>query len=129
MRGDYQFIGEHPSLYNHTPPHARGLLVDVHVTAVRVRLIPACAGTTPVKLKIRSAIWAHPRLRGDYLKQYKELEFGNGSSPPARGLRDLLQVCFQRVGLIPACAGTTVCASEALIVITAHPRLRGDYKS
>ena len=50
-----------------------------------------------------------------------------GSSPPARGLRELNPKKYMDLRLIPACAGTTEIAKLTEQVHKAHPRLRGDY--
>ena len=92
-----------------------------------LRLIPACAGTTRSAPFPSGRKGAHPRLRGDYIRGFIMGTSRAGSSPPARGLREQPRCSIARLGLIPACAGTTAIVFRHLLVLRAHPRLRGDY--
>ena len=93
------------------------------------RLIPACAGTTVIGHVFVENGRAHPRLRGDYCLSYCLNSTSPGSSPPARGLLYLILAITAVLGLIPACAGTTILSDIVKGYRTAHPRLRGDYSS
>ena len=82
-------------------PRVRGKRSALVASPWRSRLIPACAGKTPVLLC--------PRPRGD------------GSSPRVRGKRSALVASPWRSRLIPACAGKTP--------VLLCPRPRGDGSS
>ena len=49
------------------------------------RIIPACAGSTARSASSWTALWDHPRLRGEHAESTSALETVTGSSPPARG--------------------------------------------
>ena len=50
----------------------------------------------------------HPRLRGEHVGGSGDLAAGAGSSPPARGALWLVGLHGHGVGIIPACAGSTM---------------------
>ncbi len=107
LRGDHLNQLLQGRNYEGSSPPARGpLLMCIH-SVNRMRLIPACAGTTyPSKLSpLRLA--AHPRLRGDHPGAPAQCTDPRGSSPPARGP---LRAVFRRWRRVAA-----------------HPRLRGDH--
>ncbi len=90
-------------------------------------LIPACAGNTPSLPALSHQVAAHPRLRGEHLNTNTHLEAVQGSSPPARGTHKLAAKWLHNLGLIPACAGNTTCATSGGQTRAAHPRLRGEH--
>ena len=71
--------------------------------------IPACAGNTfdsPLKFEPRED---HPRVCGEHSASSTSFAFGSGSSPRVRGTRELGFVHPSGYGIIPACAGNTIC--------------------
>ena len=107
-------------------PRVRGKLFLKSATLNAYRLIPACAGKTlPVVAMIRSS-WAHPRVCGENTTDFRETEFGGGSSPRVRGKR--LKRIFKDagIGLIPACAGKTNSPPAPTRPAGAHPRVCGE---
>ncbi len=127
LRGDHQCTGrEHVGSEGSSPP-ARGppaFLADVRF---RLRLIPACAGTTWARHRRSSSRRAHPRLRGDHAPDGEKQGVLRGSSPPARGPLIKVAAAGWKQGLIPACAGTTTARRTPWSAARAHPRLRGDH--
>ena len=69
----------------------------------------------------------HPRSRGVYGGLMRELQEIAGSSPLARGLRAPVGPIGVQVGIIPARAGFTRCASRRHSLRRDHPRSRGVY--
>ena len=66
MRGEHwvevqQLIG-----YAGSSPHARGALSEAVAKAVKKGIIPACAGSTVVKLSTKEYSGDHPRMRGEH---------------------------------------------------------------
>ena len=89
-------------------------------------LIPAHAGKTPARQRCVACASAHPRSRGENLKQGNMAYKCRGSSPLTRGKRPRWRSGLQRCGLIPAHAGKTVGRVDARFDGGAHPRSRGE---
>ena len=70
-------------------------------------LIPAHAGSTHTRRINSLTGWAHPRSRGEHKVETITAERRSGSSPLTRGAPPQLFRSSQRVGLIPAHAGST----------------------
>ncbi len=88
-------------------PHARGTLTWGQWQHHNGRFIPACAGNTCWPLSPPRTGPVHPRMRGEH-EGVQDLCGGNGgSSPHARGTRDLLERPWHAHRFIPACAGNT----------------------
>ena len=108
-------------------PHARGLPRCGRRRMSRRRIIPACAGFT------RPAHWSgearsdHPRMRGVYFSDGEIVRTPSGSSPHARGLRQVSVGLPRKCGIIPACAGFTANWQSHHRTTADHPRMRGVY--
>ena len=88
-------------------PLARGTRSDQgHLRPVR-RVIPARAGNTRRKPRGQMADPGHPRSRGEHTQQLGHLPVVAGSSPLARGTRDLPVGLDGHLRVIPARAGNT----------------------
>ena len=109
-------------------PLARGLPVLVDPTDLDERIIPARAGFTRRCRPREGGQRDHPRSRGVYetLDDYDAMT--QGSSPLARGLRDLRRGEDARTGIIPARAGFTKTVNDRLSIQQDHPRSRGVYR-
>ncbi|VEG74728.1 Domain of uncharacterised function (DUF2825) [Actinomyces slackii] len=127
MRGVYfgpLVLGE---AWDGSSPRARGL----HGRAVSEldagRIIPACAGFTPLPAA-RWRRWRdHPRVRGVYVSLCVAVFGFVGSSPRARGLPNPTLNNPRTHGIIPACAGFTTETSIGGGALPDHPRVRGVY--
>ena len=106
-RGVYPIIQQIIHLGQGSSPLARGLLQNILRGHCSRRIIPARAGFTWSCVSARWASWDHPRSRGVYdmmvITELQEL----GSSPLARGLRQLHIAVRPRTRIIPARAGFT----------------------
>src|SRR5439155_14683713 len=91
-----------------------------------LRLTPACAGTTRRPPTSTSSRSAHPRVRGDDMKENYGGYLDFGSPPRARGRRDESTLRALPLRLTPACAGTTGDRCRRPERPSAHPRVRGD---
>ena len=69
----------------------------------------------------------HPRSRGVYVPLRPEAALTLGSSPLARGLRDIPESFPGGVGIIPARAGFTLASTRTAPTRLDHPRSRGVY--
>ena len=108
-------------------PHARGALIyDRHHSAA-ARIIPACAGSTSYAHSIHEPTGDHPRMRGEHQTVMSTTFDIKGSSPHARGARFPLFNLLRRVGIIPACAGSTSPRLRRRICSRDHPRMRGEH--
>ena len=111
MRGEHS---SHAKISPRSPgssPHARGARSLPHGEGYRARLIPACAGSTQDYDAAYMIDRAHPRMRGEHLVRGTTHGLVDGSSPHARGARDLALPPVVHPGLIPACAGSTANAN------------------
>ena len=88
-------------------PRVRGKHAPAETRSAGERLIPACAGKTPVTLNVTSAAGAHPRVCGENEGSAVVNFQARGSSPRVRGKP--FHLCVQTFcdGLIPAWAGKT----------------------
>ena len=93
-----------------------------------MRIIPARAGFTIIRLVTGPSFWDHPRSRGVYLRIVKRMRCRCGSSPLARGLLFDVVAQPERVRIIPARAGFTSKRPPELWPIGDHPRSRGVYQ-
>ena len=126
-RGVYLPLPDHLQAADGSSPLARGLPKITGELLADTRIIPARAGFTVV---IHGAGWGardHPRSRGVYSDEYLVLTCQPGSSPLARGLRDLALLHCLPERIIPARAGFTSAATSAAAPAADHPRSRGVY--
>ena len=108
-------------------PHARGAPQRTSGRQGRRGIIPACAGSTSRSPAPCSRSGDHPRMRGEHILAGWRLVVHGGSSPHARGAPDIAYLRFANEGIIPACAGSTVTASEFFAEAWDHPRMRGEH--
>ena len=107
LRGEYQKHTSKLSTTRGSPPLARGVHNLRMVKMNKVRITPACAGSTQVLLFLPFQSRDHPRLRGEYQKHTSKLSTTRGSPPLARGVQNLGGSFVAAAGITPACAGST----------------------
>ena len=108
-------------------PHVRGARAGRARPAGPSGIIPACAGSTPRRRTGTGKEWDHPRMCGEH---YGDSDFVNeleGSSPHVRGARFIKSATQDAVGIIPACAGSTVPAGRISPSCRDHPRMCGEH--
>ena len=88
-------------------PHVRGAHVGRADDVRADGIIPACAGSTKRSLDHEDHQEDHPRMCGEHLTAVLLLNLPSGSSPHVRGAPDLFFQVVKRLGIIPACAGST----------------------
>ena len=88
-------------------PLARGAQLIDGVHEVGRGIIPARAGSTPVRGCAARRVADHPRSRGEHHGKGTKAQPGWGSSPLARGARGDRRPVQRPVGIIPARAGST----------------------
>ena len=107
-------------------PRVRGKRTDRALFNAPGRLIPACAGKTPVIAATSRRFWAHPRVCGENESREDARRLKRGSSPRVRGKRIRARSRCGYSGLIPACAGKTSSLAEGTNPAPAHPRVCGE---
>ena len=131
-------------------PRVRGKPKQRISEVFRVRLIPACAGKTCIRVRCRwGAVGSSPRVRGKPRRPRRRQTPPTahprvcgenpggvlfalpalGSSPRVRGKRSSGRAVRHTWGLIPACAGKTTPLIPPAIYTRAHPRVCGENAS
>ncbi len=110
-------------------PRARGALAEQETGRRAHGLIPACAGSTCAEQYVRLPKAAHPRVRGEHDATLEKGGGKPGSSPRARGAPRADPRGAAELGLIPACAGSTIPDRPSGPCRWAHPRVRGEHYS
>ena len=67
MRGEHESTVQKLADMKGSSPHARGAPVGEVAHLVDAGIIPACAGSTSIKVMAASSIGDHPRMRGEHL--------------------------------------------------------------
>ena len=112
VRGDVGAFGvQRDGSQGLTPACAGTSCADDRARAAGRGLTPACAGTSTTTVRVISAPWAHPRVRGDVRDDVLGSLVALGSPPRARGRRQPTGRARNRRGLTPACAGTSLSGS------------------
>ena len=108
-------------------PHVRGAR-NYSVTGAGFNgIIPACAGSTQLPICLCIGDRDHPRMCGEHfglIAGYAKLQ---GSSPHVRGAQDVNQCHHCKLGIIPACAGSTSAACRFSTYRWDHPRMCGEH--
>ena len=89
-------------------PQMRGARLGMRMVFIRVRIIPADAGSTFWDRLGACGRGDHPRRCGEHARVQTERFNQTGSSPQMRGAHRLDVRHFSLAGIIPADAGSTV---------------------
>ena len=128
-------------------PHTRGALVVPGLAPFGGGIIPAYAGSTSGWIVGRRGVWDHPayagstpgvnlrgvsftdhpRIRGEHYACTVVTKLGEGSSPHTRGAHHRVHRDGDRLGIIPAYAGSTVGDWLLQFEHGDHPRIRGEH--
>ena len=129
MRGEHQSAS--PSNWNlvGSSPHARGALVLLGDPQHGDGIIPACAGSTGCGGRWSGFAGDHPRMRGEHSRPTVTTLACVGSSPHARGALGRTRMMITSLGIIPACAGSTLARRDDRQCRRDHPRMRGEHLS
>ena len=129
MRGEHFATVAQMSAEDGSSPHARGARIRAVCPAAASRIIPACAGSTRICPAMCLHKRDHPRMRGEHVALTIRRVSIMGSSPHARGALRFIHKVLRRLGIIPACAGSTYVRMYASIQFWDHPRMRGEHAS
>ena len=129
LRGEHESQTRYSNARNGSSPPARGTRGAQPWERDTLRFIPACAGNTLARsrLRRRGHRAVHPRLRGEHKPPLPISPASGGSSPPARGPRQRGAGPERRRRFIPACAGNTIRQPPYVSWPAVHPRLRGEH--
>ena len=125
--------GEHRSIVGigvacqGSSPHVRGARRPRQPGIRPNGIIPACAGSTQVRLRRRPWTEDHPRMCGEHRSGFNALFFLTGSSPHVRGARKDSPLRRCHSGIIPACAGSTLTLAVSRSRARDHPRMCGEH--
>ena len=126
--------GEHRSIVGigvacqGSSPHVRGARRPRQPGIRPNGIIPACAGSTQVRLRRRPWTEDHPRMCGEHRSGFNALFFLTGSSPHVRGARKDSPLRRCHSGIIPACAGSTLTLAVSRSRARDHPRMCGEHR-
>ena len=124
MRGEHCRELVSYTMWQGSSPHARGARPARHGDRDWPGIIPACAGSTRLRVLQQGD---HPRMRGEHRIAADTPQLFVGSSPHARGAPDLAHRPHARLGIIPACAGSTSGTTRCPSARRDHPRMRGEH--
>ena len=89
-------------------------------------IIPACAGSSHRRCNQRGMARDHPRVCGEQLTVAVTVVPVEGSSPRVRGAAEVNGLRDKRVGIIPACAGSSDFKCHVATPLRDHPRVCGE---
>ena len=127
MRGEHASPTSRRQRTRGSSPHARGARRSGAGYEGMGGIIPACAGSTPPWRRCRRPRGDHPRMRGEHLEPLSVASSLAGSSPHARGAHLPVNRAGVLVGIIPACAGSTMTRFPTRRSGRDHPRMRGEH--
>ena len=107
-------------------PLTRGKLSSCVRVQADPGLIPAHAGKTLIPALAGVLAGAHPRSRGENFLASRACTSDPGSSPLTRGKLQEARADLAQAGLIPAHAGKTLLTVTVTLLLSAHPRSRGE---
>ena len=108
-------------------PHVRGAPDAVCRELRGGGIIPACAGSTTRKGYRNTLVGDHPRMCGEHASNDAPVVRSGGSSPHVRGALAPCRAVAAELGIIPACAGSTVIVSTRSRASRDHPRMCGEH--
>ena len=126
-RGEHCLNRLYSFLFFGSPPLARGTLTDSPIAKFGARLTPARAGNTHGSSGQSQRWSAHPRSRGEHYDVATGVLREFGSPPLARGTQEAGRVPRLHARLTPARAGNTSGVITSPVMISAHPRSRGEH--
>ena len=114
------------TLYSGSPPHTRGKATNSLPTCLLLRITPAHAGKSVVRITNRVDGRDHPRTRGEKLPKIGCIVDVPGSPPHTRGKVCTNFCCCCVGGITPAHAGKSNRYSPPTPERWDHPRTRGE---
>ena len=128
MRGEQLHALSGSAMSTGSSPHARGTVTAATILRRYARFIPACAGNSVSRSRVKSATTVHPRMRGEQRARWRQYISTVGSSPHARGTAVSGHAVADVARFIPACAGNSHAMRFLPTNPAVHPRMRGEQK-
>ena len=91
-----------------------------------IRITPAYAGRSDLRLRVHSQDEDHPRVRGEKERQIRISSEGLGSPPRTRGEAGAINAIVEKVRITPAYAGRSASLLPPVCGRGDHPRVRGE---
>ena len=110
-----------------SPPRVREPLGAFFARKNKVRITPACAGTTSRTSSGTLTMWDHPSVCGNHLIIHGFVLTCRGSPPRVREPLKKLGGVSYKFGITPACAGTTGRPAPPGSHHWDHPRVCGNH--
>ncbi len=127
IRGEHRVRLSASSKPRGSSPHTRGARHPEFRQGQGPGIIPAYAGSTNRLESEWSALWDHPRIRGEHASAYQPTRRRPGSSPHTRGAPAARGRRAVAQGIIPAYAGSTPPILSQSGSCRDHPRIRGEH--
>ncbi len=127
VRGEHMIRSMSAKVCVGSSPRARGAPFRGNFAQTYAGIIPACAGSTGRRPRRSTRPRDHPRVRGEHSCDISSGVARYGSSPRARGAPEEVLGALDGVGIIPACAGSTLLYGAAIAERRDHPRVRGEH--
>ena len=127
-RGEYVSRSHATTSAAGSSPLSRGIRLSSVLLQRLGRIIPALAGNTKSRRRMKTHGADHPRSRGEYHSHGRLPDTVCGSSPLSRGIPMILSCVTSCSGIIPALAGNTLAPSVFGGLVGDHPRSRGEYR-
>ena len=127
MCGEHARQAERTVRRSGSSPHVQGAPLACEFFDCQHGIIPACAGSTASYCSISGLSRDHPRMCGEHYSHFVEHLQASGSSPHVRGALSRTRNGHQTLGIIPACAGSTVAEWVNQRQGRDHPRMCGEH--
>ena len=127
IRGEHALPPLRPASARGSSPHTRGARMETRRGQSQRRIIPAYAGSTPLRPPPSFPPRDHPRIRGEHRRWRVSSRPNPGSSPHTRGAQGFRYAHSTFCRIIPAYAGSTSCANGTSNTPADHPRIRGEH--
>ena len=127
MCGEHGSAAQAMGSVSGSSPHVRGARKIVCVPPPHTGIIPACAGSTSTTRARRCRPRDHPRMCGEHSARRRGRSSVEGSSPHVRGAPFRQVKHGDDIGIIPACAGSTISSMRYRAVARDHPRMCGEH--
>ncbi len=108
-------------------PHVRGARRGVLARGQPTGVIPACTGSTSLRMGVLPGTRGHPRMYGEHRAVKDRERLHRGSSPHVRGALGEPADRVLQVGVIPACTGSTRPPPPRRTRSRGHPRMYGEH--
>ena len=126
-RGEHMALNGKKFKSGGSSPRTRGTPHSFRRLCPRRRFIPAHAGNTAFRPRLKGRWAVHPRARGEHVSGFYAHGKNVGSSPRTRGTQQIEDAGAAIRRFIPAHAGNTYFSRCSGVSLSVHPRARGEH--